>query len=79
MLFFQVAIAAYECEFNRFSLEGRGLYFNSVESLASLVRDFEPYREKAAGLELLELGRRRYTWTVVSRAYFDLIADIARK
>jgi glycosyltransferase involved in cell wall biosynthesis len=77
MLFFSVPIAAFDCEFNRFSLEGGGRYFDSAESLTCIVREFNRDEEKTAGQKLLELGRRRYTWAAVSREYFDLFATVA--
>lgn len=67
-------IAAYDCGFNRSVTEGRAAYFDSVETLRALIPTLVEGPEAAAsGTALQEIARRRYRWSEVTEAYFDLL------
>jgi glycosyltransferase involved in cell wall biosynthesis len=67
-------IAAFDCGFNRSVTEGRAAYFDSVETLRGLIPTLVEGPEAAAsGTALQEIARRRYRWSEVTEAYFDLL------
>jgi glycosyltransferase involved in cell wall biosynthesis len=67
-------IAAYDCGFNRSVTEGKAAYFDSVETLRAVLPVIAEGPEAAAsGTALQEIARRRYRWSEVTDAYFDLL------
>jgi glycosyltransferase involved in cell wall biosynthesis len=75
MLFFPVAIAAFDCNFNRYTLEGLGSYFRDEEQLASHLRKFDPTRPVVVDRGIRELAWRKYTWAAVAGDYWKLLRD----
>lgn len=74
MMHFGIPIAAFDCGFNRFTTEERARYFADAAGLQAVVREAAAAGSgNAAGVELREIARRRYTWTGVGQAYFDLL------
>ncbi|MDX8383925.1 MAG: glycosyltransferase, partial [Ghiorsea sp.] len=63
-------ILAFDCSFNRSTTEGRALFFDSSDSLLSMINDAS-FEESS--LDVLEVAKRRYTWEVVARQYFELL------
>lgn len=68
-LFHVDRILAFDCPFNRATLEGEGAYFSDAASLATLMRQPESGRISPEALARL---RARYRWQTVSRAYLDV-------
>jgi glycosyltransferase involved in cell wall biosynthesis len=59
-------ILAFDCVYNRATLEGEGEYFYDVESLKNLIGFVDrPSRDAA----IIELARRRYTWDEIRKRY----------
>ncbi|MBF9059662.1 DUF1972 domain-containing protein [Rhodobacterales bacterium HKCCSP123] len=67
-------IAAFDCGFNRTTTQGKAAYFDSVESLRALLPALcDAPAEAAKGVDLQAIARRRYRWSDVTDAYFDLL------
>lgn len=66
-------VLAFDCDFNRATTEDRALYFQDAEGLARLIQTMSETDAVKVGGEMLEIARRRYTWGVVAKRYFDLI------
>ncbi len=73
-------IFAYDVPFNREVLEESGLYFNSSEELASLIRkyemgtlDFDIAQMQAFYKRILEV---KYNWDKVCEAYRSVIVEV---
>jgi len=67
-------ILAFDCSFNRKTTENKAYYFDDQESLIHLLGLVGDSEAKRAGDQMLEIARRRYTWNVVAKQYFDLIS-----
>ena len=69
MMHFSKPIVAFDCSFNRATMEGKGNYFSCSDSLVSLVQNIELLE---SGVALTEIAKRRYTWDVVRKQYLSL-------
>jgi len=70
---FGMPILAYDCDFNRATTESRALFFADSDQLLNLMREPGPAEMERIGRDMLEIARRRYTWKVVGKEYFDLM------
>jgi glycosyltransferase involved in cell wall biosynthesis len=70
-LFHSKRILAFDCSFNRATLEDEGRYFSSAEGLAKLLDD--PTSGLIPKSSLLRL-RKKFQWSSVSRQYAELFA-----
>lgn len=66
-------VLAFDCEFNRATTESKALFFRDAAHLQELLDALEADVAQEVGREMREIARRRYTWDVVARQYFDLI------
>tara|TARA_B110000902_G_scaffold13601_1_gene16282 strand:+ start:622 stop:837 length:216 start_codon:yes stop_codon:yes gene_type:complete len=69
MMHFGKPTAAFDCSYNRATMEENGIFFTSVDDLRTIITDSE---EIAGGKALLEVAQRRYTWEVVREQYLAL-------
>lgn len=69
-LFHSERILAFDCAFNRATLDGHGAYFGSSEALADLLRTPDSGRIPADALAAL---RARYRWRSIALAYLELL------
>jgi glycosyltransferase involved in cell wall biosynthesis len=65
-------ILAFDCEFNRATLEAEGAYFTNGEKLCMMMLD--PVSGSVSG-EASERLRSRYRWSAVAQQYLDLLTD----
>jgi len=71
---FGKAILAFDCGYNHSTTENRALFFKTSEDIVRAVKDLEPAAAETIGLEMREIARRRYTWHIVAKQYFALLA-----
>lgn len=69
MMHFSRPIVAYDCSFNRATMENMGNYFSSSASLGDLIKNTS---NLVSGDVLKEIAQRRYTWDIIRRKYLDL-------
>ena len=69
MMHFEKPIIAFDCVYNRATMEDKGQYFSSSSSLSKSIKTPECFEE---GKELGDIARRRYTWSVVRAQYHKL-------
>ena len=67
-MFFAKPIIAFDCIYNRESTENKALYFNSASDLSSKLGKIP----QSMGQDMLDIARRRYTWTTIARQYESL-------
>lgn len=70
---FGIPIFAFDCEFNRATTENKCLYFQSAKTLLALLAHINSPQINLTGEPMREIAQRRYTWSVVSNSYFDLL------
>ena len=66
-------VIAYDCEFNRCTTENQALFFKTPDDIISLLSTMNESESRQVGESMLEIARRRYTWDVVAKQYFDLL------
>lgn len=67
---FSKPIYAYDCKFNRYSTEDKCFYFESSESLISLLDEESDLNKNA--IDMKEIALRRYTWEIIAKQYEKL-------
>ena len=70
---FGKAILAFDCDYNRSTTENKAIFFKNVADLIMLVQSILAIDAKTIGDEMLEIAKRRYTWEIVAKEYFDLL------
>ncbi len=69
MMHFEKPVVAFDCLYNRATMENNGEFFDSIESLQKLALDDDWL---LGAPELLEVASRRYTWDIVRKQYLSL-------
>ena len=72
MMHFGISVLAFDCSFNRYTTEGKAIYFDSSEDLIQLFSKLRVESMDEVGAHMKEIALRRYSWESVGRAYFDL-------
>ncbi|WP_394193722.1 DUF1972 domain-containing protein [Pseudoalteromonas atlantica] len=73
MMFFNLPIYCFDCNYNRASTENKASYFSSSEHLIKQLTADEGNEANAANM--LEIAERRYTWRIVKQQYEGLFND----
>lgn len=66
---FGMPILAFDCSFNRYSTEEKAMYFNSSDSLVSLLEIDNSSTFVVNASNMLDVAQRRYTWERIANAY----------
>ncbi|NVK20919.1 MAG: DUF1972 domain-containing protein [Kangiellaceae bacterium] len=69
MMFFNKLIIAFDCNYNKATMEDKGMYFACSESLNGILKS---NIENFDGYDLKEIAERRYMWSVVKSQYYNL-------
>jgi glycosyltransferase involved in cell wall biosynthesis len=69
MMHFSKPIVAFECSFNRATMEDKGNYFSSSKGLAKILSEPNGHVD---GIEMTEIAKRRYTWEIIRKQYLEL-------
>lgn len=69
MMHFSRPIVAFDCSFNRATMEDKGNYFSSSEGLAKILGQPNGLID---GIKITEIAKRRYTWKIIRKQYLDL-------
>ena len=69
MMHFSKPVVAFDCSFNRATMQNTGNYFNSSNNLAEMLGDLDGLVE---GTAMGEIANRRYTWDIVRKQYLEL-------
>jgi glycosyltransferase involved in cell wall biosynthesis len=64
----RLPVAAFDASYNRATTEDKALYFNSVDSLITIVNEFDSSKQKI-GDTMKEIADRCYTWNVIRQKY----------
>ena len=68
IMHFAKPVIAFDCVYNRSSMENRGLYFKDSDHLQKIATTSELRRDP----EMLEIAQRNYTWKIIRRKYAKL-------
>lgn len=72
---FGIPVLAFDCSFNRATTESKALYFHNVDSLRVHARNLHNESARECGQHMREIANRRYRWSVIARAYFQLLTQ----
>jgi glycosyltransferase involved in cell wall biosynthesis len=70
---FGKAVLAFDCSFNRSTTEEKAIYFKNSDQLQASIKNLDSTTMKTVGNDMLDIARRRYTWSVVASQYFSLL------
>lgn len=70
MMHFSKPIIAFDCKFNRATMENKGYYFKSSNNLVNMIEDIS---NLDCGDEMIEIAQRRYTWKIIREQYIKLL------
>ena len=73
MMFFDLPIYCFDCNYNRASTEDKAMYFSSSEHLVELLNTKN--EDLTIAKQMLEVSKRRYTWSIVKQHYENLFDD----
>jgi glycosyltransferase involved in cell wall biosynthesis len=73
MMFFDLPIYCFDCNYNRASTEDKAMYFSSSEHLVELLNTKN--EDLTIAKQMLEVSKRRYTWSIVKQQYENLFND----
>jgi glycosyltransferase involved in cell wall biosynthesis len=73
MMHFGINILAFECNFNKYSTDGKALYFKNVENLKYLLLNLDKQTAQKIGRSMKKTADSKYTWDKVAKEYFDLL------
>lgn len=69
MMHFKKPIVAFDCVYNRATMENHGSFFNSADTLKALTENAE---DLPGGEELQDVAQRRYKWHDIRKQYLEL-------
>ena len=72
-MFLGLPIFAYDCPYNRATMENAGVYFKSSESLNQVIENLPVSELIAHKTKMKEIADRRYTWKEIANGYSNLI------
>lgn len=72
VMHFSKPIYAFNCEFNRYTTEDKGLYFDNSSELRALI---DQHSKTVVNDDMKEIAMRRYTWNIVTKQYENLYKD----
>lgn len=78
MMHFATPVAAFDCNYNRYTTEDRAVYFTTAADLALIVNEFRPEKYVLQSQTMRDIARRRYTWDIVGQQYFDTMGIMPR-
>jgi hypothetical protein len=68
---FKKRIAAFDCVYNRATMENHGSFFNSVDTRKALIETAE---DLPGDEELQDVAQRRYKWHDIRKQYVELFS-----
>jgi len=69
MMHFSKPIVAFDCSFNRATMEDKGNYFSSSNGLTKILGELDSLSD---GNDMAEIAKRRYTWEIIREQYLEL-------
>ena len=73
MMHFGKIIYAFDCGYNRATLENNGKYFKNEQDLQIILKNSPSFYDDEDGRKIKKLAKKRYTWNIVRQQYFNLL------
>jgi len=68
-------IIAFDVSFNRKTTENSAIYFKDSQELVSIIKDTSREELKNNARCMKEIANRKYTWSIITEKYFELLND----
>jgi glycosyltransferase involved in cell wall biosynthesis len=75
-MFFSKAVFAFDCVYNRYTMDQNGCYFSDLSSLIGLLSAIDQLSLDKIGSELKKIADRNYTWDVIRYSYAKLLIPL---
>jgi glycosyltransferase involved in cell wall biosynthesis len=73
-MYLGLPIIAYGVSYNRVTTENKAIYFNNQAELMAEINEIYSFKLQKIGLQMAEIGKRRYKWSQIAFKY-DLLVD----
>jgi len=74
---FGLPVLAFDCSFNRHTTENVAIYFKDANELVEQLNNLRWAETDSHGARMLDIARRRYTWEIVAKSYFELFCEVS--
>ena len=75
IMHYDKAVFAFDCKYNKATMQDKSLFFNDCQSLINLLRDLPQINIQEIGRQLGNIARCNYTWKGVCDKYYYLFND----
>ena len=72
MMFFDIPIYAYDCDFNRESTHNQAFFFKTSGDLSSKILKTDSLESISSARNLKNTAEKEYTWNIIAKKYFDV-------
>lgn len=72
MMHFGIPIFAFDCEFNKYTTEGKANYFADASELKREIVSLNFQEKYKTGAIMKEIASKRFTWDIIGTEYFEL-------
>lgn len=73
MMWLGLPVLAFDCEYNRYTTEGRATYFTDEADLSRKLMTIDQPSLQANGVSMREIADRRYRWSMIGSQYFEIL------
>lgn len=70
----ELPVLAFDVNFNRETTENKALYFSDALELVAIINSDLESKFPSVAADMLEIAKRRYTWSIVRKQYLDLLS-----
>ena len=71
-MYFSIPILTFDCIYNRYTTEGKALYFKNSIELRAYAKQVLCDVHRGIGLEMLHIAKQRYSWDEIGSLYFEI-------
>lgn len=71
-MYLGLPIISFDAETNRYTTEEKALFFEDLNYLSSIIKNFDKVDLKTLGLKMKEVAERRYTWKTIGQKYISI-------
>lgn len=74
-MWLELPIVAWDVDYNRYTTENQGYYFNSAESLNKILQTLTKKNLKKMSVNLKKIAKTRYSWSIIAKSYGRVLND----
>ena len=70
-----IPIMTYDVDYNRYSTQGHAIFWRDASELTKKIRQTPDALLLECGSRMAEIAQRKYTWSIVTRQYADILFE----